>query len=228
MIPKWLVTLPLLLPLGAGAQAITYDFTGYVTSGGPTGATVTGTYTFNYAEANPSQSTGTVGSSNWSSNSFGGPAEMEWSSTPPSGFVFSSTAEVDGIRYATSAFSSYGGGSVIDGWKSGAPSSFAASEIVATSASTFNGSFFNYVAVPGSTPYTSSGLPVFSSRDHNLGAFYTGSSSRELRYTITSLTPAPEVDSGSAAGGLTLLLSGLALVTSGRRSAAHERKRLPD
>jgi hypothetical protein len=124
------------------------------------------------------------------------------------------------MSFATAAaFSSYGGGSVIDGWRSGAPSNFAASELAFTSATSWTGSFFNYVAAPGSTPYTSSGLPVFSSGDHSLGAFYTSNSAAELKYAITSLVPAPEIDPASAAAGLTLLLGGLAMVTSGRRSA---------
>ena len=63
----------------AQAHSAIYDFTGTVTQASgiyasiPIGATVTGTYTFELSNANPAQSSGTIGStSSWGAELFGG------------------------------------------------------------------------------------------------------------------------------------------------------------
>jgi hypothetical protein len=86
-------------PLVANAQISTYDFSGSVTDSGGVyggfgiGTYVTGTYTLDLQNANPSQSTGTIGSMNslWVAKSAGGTA---YGGPPPEGFVFSSTVDV--------------------------------------------------------------------------------------------------------------------------------------
>jgi hypothetical protein len=96
----------------ADAAPATYTFTGVVTAAigsfatfagqSVIGDTVTGTYTFNYGAAIPSQSSGTPGSNAWSSHS-------DFPGNFPSGaslvdtLVFTSTAQVVGtnISYAT-------------------------------------------------------------------------------------------------------------------------------
>src|ERR1700734_3370452 len=92
------------------AQSVTYDYTGTVTeadgifSSVAVGATVTGTYTFDFANANPSQSVGVVGSpQSWLAASH---TETGHNACPVA-LVFSSTAEVDGITYLTQPNASY-------------------------------------------------------------------------------------------------------------------------
>src|SRR5580692_2757262 len=102
------------LPLAAHAQAVTYDFSGTVFEvfgiygSIPVGATVTGTYTFELANASPAQSTGTIGSTAaaWEALLFGG--SYYFGSPPPvSAVVFSSTTSVDGFTYASLSPSPY-------------------------------------------------------------------------------------------------------------------------
>jgi len=70
----------LLEPAVGNASAITYEFAGVVTAvAGFTGVTVgmpvTGTYTINLGNANPSQQIGTIGSTtaSWEAANYGGP-----------------------------------------------------------------------------------------------------------------------------------------------------------
>jgi len=76
-----IVALSLGMPFASIADSITYDFTGTVISStgdyssAAIGSTVSGTYTINLANADPTQSDGTVGSSTvWTAQVEGGPA----------------------------------------------------------------------------------------------------------------------------------------------------------
>jgi hypothetical protein len=127
--------------------------------------------------------------------------------TPPAGYVFSSEAQIAGtnIAYASTPFTSYGGGSVVLAQTTISPGSFAASESSYTSPYEGPGSFFNFTAAAGTTPYTSAGFPVFSAGDSGIGAFYFSIQSPEIEYSITSITLAPVPLPGSA----WLMLAGL-------------------
>ena len=74
--------------MAANAQ-FTYDFTGVITSSNQDsiaiGSQISGTFTFDYANGDPTLSSGTIGSANWSVVSSG------------CSLVFVTAAQVDGI-----------------------------------------------------------------------------------------------------------------------------------
>lgn len=199
------------------AQSVTFDFTGTVTStfgqeeSIPDGATVTGTYTFDYAAANASQSSGSVGSpSLWTAESMNGTL---YGIPAQNAFVFSSTAQVDGFSYGTGPASGYSNVSIVGGFVStapGFPGSFNASENTqASSTAPVAQSYFNVAA------YTSGGYPIFSPGTAASGAFaqgviggrggieYTG----VVAYNLTSLTMASALPEAHPALMLILGLS---------------------
>jgi len=120
-IATWLTALMLLAgPVAAHADAVTYDFVGTVINSGGSyssaaiGSTVTGTYTFNFANENPAQSSGTIGMINdisgWSSQAFGG---TEYGNALPTGLVFSTTLSGSGFSYSTPTIGDYGVSSLV-------------------------------------------------------------------------------------------------------------------
>ena len=218
-------------PIAANAASVTYDFTGIVT--GATGndgsvaigSIVNGTYTFNLGAANPSQSTGTAGSStaDWASQSYTGSSV---GIPKASAYVFSSTAQVGAISYSTSAPSAYDSESDMQGLVNGPGSgSFSAGErqVSASGDLTLSSLIINDIN-PGLN-YLSSGLPVPQASIPTMGNTATGyfisdyNTNSTINYDLTSLTIASPVPLPAAAW---LMLSGLggfgALV--GRKRAA--------
>jgi hypothetical protein len=201
------------VPLATSAAPITYDFTGTVTSvsgyaGVTDGMTVTGTYTLNYANANLTQSSGTIGSTtaSWNLQNYGG-SEVGTAAPTLGQYVFSSTLQVGSVSYATTP-ATYDSSSFVGGILNITNEDlFEAIEYSYSSASvyTHSGLFFSNPTVP---PWTSTGTPVFTSSNTNTGmiAFSNAPTSGDIDYTITSFTPASTVPLPAAAW---LLLSGL-------------------
>lgn len=215
----------------ADAAILTYAFTGIVTNAQGTfatfngqsvlGYTVTGTYTFNYGAAIPSQSSGTPGSNAWNSHSdFPG-------NFPPGGslvdlLVFTSTAQVVGtnISYATTPPSGtgYNIGSYATG--NGGGTGFQASEQAnqangGDTQSTFGLGGTNVLSV-----YDSNGGPVYppalqpGSGSGNFGVA-TGVDTGVINYNITSISAVPL----PASGWLVMsALSGLGVMTRRRKT----------
>lgn len=195
----------ILLPAAVQAQAVTYDFTGAVTfvSGVygaiPLGSTVDGTYTFNLANASPTQSMGVVGSPSqaWTSELFGGSFYLS-APTPVSSVVFSSTAQVDGFTYASAPPSTYLTSSEVLTFGPPTSSDYDADELICPSSASCNSSSLHGNDMFGIN-YTSAGLPEFAASPSGWsGEFATGpqdGSTDYLEFSISSLTPvtaAPE------------------------------------
>ena len=216
-----LLAASLAAPIGAAADSITYDFTGVVTSVSGSysasliGTAVTGTYSFNFANAMPIYSYGTVcsGCGGWSIANNGG-SEYGSPPQPLNQYLFTSTAQVGSVTYSTSAGGSYGtssqvGGSVI---RSTVPPLY---QYVVTEGNAYGGTSItsetgSYFVLDGSSStWSATGLPNFSAATSTEGEIKTTStpyvSDNEIFYSITSLTPAPVPLPGAA----WLLLSGL-------------------
>jgi hypothetical protein len=226
-------------PMAANAQAqYVYDYTGAITydssctecSPIAIGSQVTGTFTFDYANGNPAQSSGTIGSAGWTVTSYGGGSSSEPSPLPTS-LVFAMTAQVGGFSFASQipsgpAIFYPSGGSSVQGYANsgGRGSTFIAYENWTDAPSYRGGSSINISNPHGA--YSVTGLPILAGATSATGTaenFVGADSSREIDFNITSLMRAPELDPASAAGGLTLLLSGLAMAMGARRSRSPER-----
>jgi hypothetical protein len=217
------LALLLSLPITALADAVTFDFSGNVTlasgiySSVPVGATVSGTYTFDLSNANPSQSSGTAGSpsASWTSSIFGGSFYLS-APTPVDSVVFSSTASVDGFTYASSPPAPYATFSRV--LTAGPPMSsfYEADDLVCTDASSCHSSDLFGSDLFGIN-YTSAGLPDFSASPAAWsGEFATGemgTSPDYLDFDIVSLTPAAVPEPAS----LTLLPLGVIVLALARR-----------
>jgi hypothetical protein len=209
------------------AQSITYDYTGTVTetdgifASVAVGATVTGTYTFDLANANPSESTGVTGSTTQFWNAVNH-SQDTWNAPRPA-LVFSSTAEVDGIFYVTHPSVSYESSNV-----SGDPAggfggpTFIGEEIGSRSASVYQASELTLEG--NSQPWSSAGLPLLNRANvMALGTFedIIGPQENVVGFNVTSLTVAtraPETNASGMAGALTLLLGAIAVVPNQRRT----------
>jgi hypothetical protein len=241
-ISKWLAALALLGgPVVANSASVTYSFTGLVVSYGANthggtgiyssiadGTPVTGTYTFNYDAA--IQSTGTVGSaSGWSLSAVGGTGD---SGLPvPSGFVFSSTAQVGGLTYSTSPPAAYSTESFAYGSSAG---TFNAQEQVWSATGTGSVSNVFIRGSNGASPFSSSGLPTIAGlqNEEAIGFFYIDNSGvfSEVDYDLTSLNgvevfpvpivpivPIPSVPDPASAWLMLSGLVGVGLVAHRRR-----------
>jgi len=207
-------------PMVSNADAITYDFTGTVTSSDfatvTSGMTITGTYTINLANADPLSSFNDITSgSEWGRAVYGGSV---FGVPAPPGTVFSSTATAGSFVYASSAPSGFGSYSSV----SGSPDFFyGAFDYEYSNNSSYTESLFD---IYGSTIFSSTGLPLFGSGSTGNGAIFFGDAlgtgtGRQVDYSITSLRPvtsAPEIDPASWASGVTLLFGSL-FVMHGRR-----------
>jgi hypothetical protein len=211
-IAKLLAALALLAGpvIASAADAVTYNFTGVVTSGSfePIGTAVTGTFTFIYNSADII--TGTVGSSSsWEIQASG----------PFLPRVFSSVILVNGqvlyesapLTFASSASIASGGGTT-----------FYSAEL----ARSYPESSYLYIA--GGSPYNAAGYPVLSMGAIANGGYYAGWNSDSpidfanpgnltngvfyLEYTVTSLTLTP-------ASQLAVLLTEVTGVGPGRSLA---------
>ena len=218
-------------PIVTRADAVTYDFSGTVTSSdfssAKVGAAITGTYTINLANADPLDSDNGIGVTPWTRANLGGSA---YGSPVPGGTVFSSTLATGSFDYAGSTPSPHGSNSQVTGGEG----FYSAYDIEYTAVSPFftQSSF----EIDNALPFTSNGLPLFGAGATGSGAFFFGTyvttgpglphdSGVQLDYSITSFrqappTAAPEINPASALGGLTLLLGALA-VLRGRRPYAN-------
>jgi hypothetical protein len=201
-------------PIAANASTVTFDFTGTVTSATgiyssvAVGTSISGTYVINIANANASGSilpvvTSPTTQASWqlgevTGSSFG---------TPPSpAYVFSSTANVAGFSYSTSAVP---GTDLSDTKVSGAvnptiDSDFSAGEGNVFTSGSQSSSNLDLEARPGDpVPWTSAGLPNFSLADSFAGGTFAMGFSNQVNFNITSMTPVP------LPGSAWLMLSGL-------------------
>jgi len=176
--------------LAANAASVTYDFTGTVTntigsySSIANGTLVTGTFTIDYDNALPAYSFGTIGSTNWAAQENSGSV---YGTAPSSAYVFSSTAQVGALSYATQAPGTYYSQSYAASEASGTQLSLVEAQNV--SAPQGVGSDIYILNTAGA--YTSQGLPVLGPGSY--GDFYSdnGSGTNELYYSINSITAVP-------------------------------------
>ncbi len=197
-------------PIAANAASVTYDFTGTVTSAtgvySSAGSTISGAITINFGAANPSQSSGTVGSSSatWNASAYGG---TYYGGATPTALVFSWSLASGGISLGSSSPSSAGSSSSVLGYPATAGSAWLAEDAEWSSGSS---DIYNQIALFGTSsvaPYNSNGLPVLgnaASQSNELVDSVNSSNVGVLNYTITSLTPVP------LPATAWLLLSGLA------------------
>lgn len=215
-----LIALSAAAPIAANAAPVVYDFTGTVTEADgnyadvAVGATITGTYTFDLANANPSQGTGTVGAmsvggsvANWTASNTGGAGVA-------SNFVFSGAAEVGGHYFTFNPLpGNNGNSSTVNGVTNGQVYIFGATEITQPTASTVTSDVsLNLADSNGFALYNSDGDPVFpsslSSLTSNSAHFGTtsGGDGSDVNFTLNSLTPVAPVPLPATAW---LMLSGL-------------------
>lgn len=198
-------------PIAASAQAVTIDFMGTITDAsgifaGDTG-TITGTYVFNYSNADPTQSAGTVGSA------------LGWETYSAGAYVFSTAAVflAGNDIYSDGPPGSSSNQSIV---LAGPGQSFLAGNQQQTDSNDFTLSGLGITST--GTPWSHKGLPVPGAGDQTSGGIEVviNGIQSALDYNVTSLkvgpTRAPEISPASAASSLTLLLGGLA-VLRGRR-----------
>jgi hypothetical protein len=200
-------------PIAANAQPVTIDFKATIVDAsgifaGDTG-TITGSYLFNYSNADPLLSGGTVGSaSGWLSGSAGAS-------------VFSTTA----VFYAGQDIYSDGPPAIGDQSIVVAlqGQGFLAGNQQQTDVNDFTSSALGILTSTG-TPWSKKGIPVPSAGTPASGGIEVGIDNglapSVLDYNVTSLkvvpSAAPEINPESAASALTLLLGGLAVLQSRR------------
>jgi hypothetical protein len=209
-------------PMAAEAQAVTYYFTGVVTSSNDSaagvGTKVTGDYTFNFAAANPdSQPTSPSGTAPWIIYNDG------QEGSPEANNIFSTTATAGSLSYSSGETPGYiPGAGELGGYGGAGPGYFYMSETdypVVCSAPGACGyvemSSSMGITDPGhQMPYTVAGLPILSWDSVATGTF-TNAYGDTVDYRITSLVAAPELDCSRMAAALTLLIGGV-LVLKGR------------
>jgi len=224
----------LAIPVAAEASSVTFDFTGRVFgatgiySSIAIGASVTGTYTINIGNGNPSQSVLPVSlTSNWSSVNTNGTSVSIPSN---SAYVFTTHADVGGIDYLTSSNPS---ATFSQSFVEGTPYVAAVGQNAATAGVYTGGESNDFTSTGGGNPqsefqllsstgdpFDASGLPLFTGGitglgffSSNLGNGTTDPGSGVLQYQITSLTPVPLPTSAW------LMLSGLGFLALRRRAA---------
>lgn len=228
----------------ASAQQGTFDFTGTVTSSDlgwiTAGTAVTGTYTFNFANADDTSDglsdSNVNNGSPWYRQIDGGaifPSSLEL--PMQTGSVFSSSVTVGTPNTATTTFANPGLSAIGNSSNiRGDVQFYSAGVTDYTSTSSYVSSGFSltdYTAAPFGLTGALTGLPVLGANTTGTGSveFVTilGSGSYNVQsfdYSITSLTAvsAPEINPASAASGLTLLLGGLAVLRGRRKVVAND------
>ena len=229
-----LIAAALTVSAAVSAQQVTYDFTGTITSSNlgwvSAGTTVSGTYTFNLGNADPGLSDNGINQYEpWSRDTAGGSLFSYLDTSPQTGSVFSSSIRVGtpaATTFADSGLSAIGNLSSV----LGGAEYYSASVTDYTSTSSFVASNFSLTDL-SQAPFGTAGLPVLGMNTTGTGVLefvsnYTPGSSgyteHQLDYSITSLSrvAAPEINSASAASGLTLLFGGLAVLCGRRKAAA--------
>jgi hypothetical protein len=203
----------LLVSVAAPADPVTFDFTGSVsyTTGQfltslNNSTNVVGTFTFDFSFANPQFTTGSVGTAApWSVSAAGG---LVGGGPLPLGNLFSTTFKIGTFSYSTQPPQQKLNSSTIAG-SNGNLTANVQNEPV--------GPYFNEEASFTSTAgYARSGLPLPFSGNGKGNGFIVVTDNQgalsSINFNLTSLTRAPEIESGSAAGALTLLLSSLAVL----------------
>ena len=199
----------------ADAQPVTFNFTGIVSNSIGSfgsiavGTAITGTYTLDFAAANPGISTGTVGAPSgvWEARSESGAA---YGIAVPSGFVFSSTAQVGAFSYSTGPQQGYQNLSHVMGNNGGTGNFYAFEDTALDGRDRTVSSFSIYPLSTGSGGFSSNGLPVLVTGGLNTGYIdldVNGVTS-ELNYTINSLTVAAVPEPETYA----MLIAGLGLL----------------
>jgi hypothetical protein len=212
----------------ASASTLTYTFTGVVTSASGAFATydgvsvigdaVKGTYIFNYGAAIPSQSSGTPGSSTWSSVS-------DFPGNFPSGgslsalLVFTSTAQVVGTNISYATFPPGTGFDIGSNAGGNNGNAFSATE----QANQANGG--DTQSTFETDAYDSKGGPVYPTSSPLGTAFghfavtTGGSTTNVLSYDITSISPPSPVPLPASAWLMLSGVIGLGAMARKRRTA---------
>jgi len=186
-------------PIAANANPVTYDFTGTVNSAygtyGAAGSAISGSFTINFAAANPSQSSGSLGSTSatWLEQSLGG---SEFGTPPPTAPVFNITLNSGRVTYSSAPASV-----VSQTYVSGQPGSYSewsGTEVETSYESNSGNSFIQdgveLVGAASPVPWDTNGLPVLgnvTSQLDYLSDYVDGNEVGYLQYTIGSLTPVP-------------------------------------
>jgi hypothetical protein len=209
------------VPMAAGAQAETFDFSGIVTSSSNApsvldGMTITGTYTIDLANGNPYSGSGSVNYfAPWtyavSPSPDGNPLGSAYVEPGP---VFASTAKVGSFSYASVASPIFPNGSSVTGAEQGG--SYFAFETATPKNSFSRSSSFE---IAGNPAYSPNGMPLFGQGSTGMGDVIidVGGVQSVIDYNIKSITAAPEMDPASVASALTLLFGGLAVLRGRRR-----------
>jgi hypothetical protein len=185
-------------PVMAQANTVTYDFAGTVTSAtgvySSAGSTVSGAITINFGAANPSQSSGTVGSTSaaWTAQADGG---TYYGGATPTALVFSWSLKSGAISVASSSPSSAGSASAVLGYPPTGGSLWEAEDAEWSSGSSYIANVIALFGTSAIAPYNSNGLPILvgstPSESNSLTDNINGTGVGNLDYTITSLTPVP-------------------------------------
>jgi hypothetical protein len=207
-------------PMAANAQAVTFDFSGTVTSSSNapsvlTGMTITGSYTFDLANGNPYSGSGSVNYfAPWvyavSPSPDGNPLGSAYVEPGP---VFASTAKVGAFSFASLESPLFPNASEVTGSEQGG-SYFAFETASPNSLFTSTSSF----EITGNPAYSAAGTPLFGHGSSGTGDIIVTVDGVQsvVDYNIKSITAAPEMDPASVTSALTLLFGGLA-VLRGRR-----------
>ncbi len=196
-------------PLAASADAVTYEFTGTVTSAtgdyASAGPTISGTYIIDVGAGIPSQSALPVSfESIWFISAYGG---TTYGTAPRAALVFGLTLSSGGVTYSNIVPNSLGSLSSVEGSPQASdeamPTSFLAVNVAAVDEnSNIVGSFSLAGGTGANAPFDANGLPIFANATGGaIGAL--SHATGVLEYTITSLTPVP------LPAAAWLLLSGL-------------------
>ncbi len=217
----------LMMPLAANAQQFTVDYTGVVTSsdfaGASAGMMVTGTYTFNFDDANPLESdNGIQVGEPWYRETTVGANTIQNLFLPPvpaTGSVFTSTAQVGGLTYASSASPPVGSFSRVMG---GGNFEYGVESETTGISSLFIQSGFEVLDPNFPDAQDGNGVPLLNSNTMGTGYFgfeiLNGDTAtfERVNYSLTNLALAPEIDATCTSSALTLLFGSL-LVLRGRR-----------
>lgn len=192
------------------AAAATYIYTGYIyyIDGGyvglvPSGTAITGTFTVDLANANPAQSSGTVGSASyWALNSIGG---SQYGTPAPSNYLFSQTATWAGYTFETIVSPVSSRSYVI-----GATGQYSANSSYWQAQADNNGIFSDVVFnnYSGQPAYGSNGLPYMNASGSG-GLISDGVGS--VGFNFLTVQAVPEANTWI------LLLTGLGLVSAAAR-----------